>query len=262
MNATKTTYGPWMRAPMKTKMLAPYQCRGVVYCQSMVTREASYARPNLPSLLVSNAMKQGPNLGIGISDKELDELAKIADELGVNSSLFAASCAAPTSIVDRGKESIAPLLTSEFELGSPSKGDYAIIAEYEHIVLPIDLDPGSLPKVSQSVGSSCMMQIIGIEHGTIDVPKARKPGLPLCARERTVKRVSSSHHRRSLPPTDSRKVDIDEATRSNKRSRHGKHQSSLSTKHSRSGNDLADATEDKDMGLDMAEAVEQPRPVH
>ncbi|KAK8685751.1 hypothetical protein V6N13_124786 [Hibiscus sabdariffa] len=151
---------------------------------------------------VSTAIEQALNPGIGISPKELDELTKIADELGVNSSLFVVACVAPTIVVDRGKEPIATLLNSGFEHGSSSKGVDAIIVEQvnvstggietvtacatieqiqEHIVLPTDLDPGSLSKVSQYAGSSCMMQILGIEHETLDVPKAGKPGLsPVC----------------------------------------------------------------------------------
>ncbi|KAK8978815.1 hypothetical protein V6N11_048087 [Hibiscus sabdariffa] len=109
MNATTTPYGPWMRAPT-----TPYQRWEVVYCQPMVIKEASVGvklkdqsyddasstQQNLPSLQVSTAIEQTPNSGIGISDKELDELAKIADELRVNPSLFVASCAAPTVVVD------------------------------------------------------------------------------------------------------------------------------------------------------------------
>ncbi|KAK8494581.1 hypothetical protein V6N13_028957 [Hibiscus sabdariffa] len=44
---------------------------------------ASSTQQNLPSLQVSTAIEQTPNSGIGISDKELDELAKIADELRI-----------------------------------------------------------------------------------------------------------------------------------------------------------------------------------
>ncbi|KAK8649389.1 hypothetical protein V6N13_130118 [Hibiscus sabdariffa] len=80
--------------------------------------------------------------------------------------------------------------------------------------------------------------------------------------EGAVKWVSSLHRHQSLPPTDNSKVDIDEAARSNKRSRHGKHRSSSSTKLSRSSNYLVDTTKDKDKGFDMAEVAEQPRPVH
>ncbi|KAK8682835.1 hypothetical protein V6N13_055207 [Hibiscus sabdariffa] len=80
--------------------------------------------------------------------------------------------------------------------------------------------------------------------------------------EGVVRRVSSSHRCKSLPSKDGIKVDVDEAARSNKRSRHGKHRSSSSTKRSRLGNDLVDATKEREMSLEMAEAVEQPRLVY
>ncbi|KAK8483334.1 hypothetical protein V6N12_000464 [Hibiscus sabdariffa] len=76
-NAKTTPYGPWMRAPMETKRPAPYQRQGIA-----------------------------PNPGVGISDKELDELDKIADELGVDSTLFAYPNSAPIDVIARGKEPI------------------------------------------------------------------------------------------------------------------------------------------------------------
>ncbi|KAK8990018.1 hypothetical protein V6N11_008537 [Hibiscus sabdariffa] len=61
-----------------------------------------------------------------------------------------------------------------------------------------------------------------------------------------------------FPPNDGSKVDsVDATAHSHKRSLHGKHHSSSSAKCSRSGTDLADATKDKTMTLEMAEAVEQ-----
>ncbi|KAL4284634.1 hypothetical protein GQ457_16G010150 [Hibiscus cannabinus] len=77
-----------------------------------------------------------------------------------------------------------------------------------------------------------------------------------------IKKGSTSHRRRSLPLSESSKCDNDEAARVYKRSRHGKHRSSSSTKRSRSGTDLDDATKNKELGLAMAEAGEQPRLEH
>ncbi|KAK9042232.1 hypothetical protein V6N11_017309 [Hibiscus sabdariffa] len=74
MNAKTTLYGPWMRAPIETKRTLPFQRRGVVH-----------------------------NPGMRISEKGLDALAEIADELGVDSLRFRDSNAAPIVDVANGK---------------------------------------------------------------------------------------------------------------------------------------------------------------
>ncbi|KAK8628096.1 hypothetical protein V6N13_063808 [Hibiscus sabdariffa] len=111
-NAKTTPYGPWMRAPMETKRPAPYQRQGIA-----------------------------PNPGVGISDKELDELDKIADELGVDSTLFAYPNSAPIDVI-------------------------------AHLIL------GSLAKVNKSVGSSSMLQVQGIEPEATNVLSGGESCLP------------------------------------------------------------------------------------
>ncbi|KAK8534620.1 hypothetical protein V6N13_081058 [Hibiscus sabdariffa] len=167
-------------------------------------------------------------------------------------------------------------------------------------MLLAELVPGSLANVNKSIGSPCMMHDQGIDPGSTAVPKDREPyqpprndrqvvvlndtdaggvksddprkvvapvpAAPIVLHEGADSHMAAppipSHRRKSLPPTEGSKVDADETARSNKRSQYIKHRPSSSTKRYLSGNDLVDATTEKDMGLDMAEAIEQPRPVH
>ncbi|KAK8563669.1 hypothetical protein V6N13_006096 [Hibiscus sabdariffa] len=123
-------------------------------------------------------------------------------------------------------------------------------------------DVGGIKPVDlrKSIGSPAAPRALHV--GT--VPQASKPvhREPDSLSEGVVRKIASSHRRKSVTPTEGSNVDVDEVARSNKRSRLGKQRSSSSTKCSRSGNDLVDDTKEKDAGLDMAEAVEQPRPEH
>ncbi|KAK8533054.1 hypothetical protein V6N12_076335 [Hibiscus sabdariffa] len=293
MSVSTTPYDPWMRAPMETKRPPPYQRRDIVYCQPLVIGESASFALNHAPLQVSKTIDQVANPGGGISEKELDELAKIADELGVNSTMFTDPATAPIVVDDHGKKPMTPMLMPgieprQFAHGGIETGsagaDVTQIPENE--VLNVDLDPGSFTKVSKFVGSSSILHDQGIDRGTVDTLKDAELAAPLNADpvavpnaeshnvvpvmlsskvlpeeatnlvEVAVKRAPTSHRRRSLPPTDDSKVESEEAARAHKRSRHGKHRSSSSTKRSRSGNDLLDATKDKDISLEMAEAVE------
>ncbi|KAK8628727.1 hypothetical protein V6N13_009310 [Hibiscus sabdariffa] len=127
------------------------------------------------------------NSKMGISDKELNALAEIVDELAF---------AIPSS--DMHKQADNSILPRSFDLGA----------------------------LSNLVNSATFSNA----HTVVD----------------------------PFPPNDGSKVDsVDATAHSHKRSLHGKHHSSSSAKCSRSGTDLADATKDKTMTLEMAEAVEQ-----
>ncbi|KAK8621626.1 hypothetical protein V6N13_081059 [Hibiscus sabdariffa] len=110
-----------MRAPMETKRPPPYQRRGIVYCHFMVIKDASSTKVSQPPLQQSAAIK-APNLGVGISNKELDELAKIVDELSVDSTLFEGPTAAPMVAIYRRKKPLELMLIAGIEPGSSSKG--------------------------------------------------------------------------------------------------------------------------------------------
>ncbi|KAK8500847.1 hypothetical protein V6N12_011494 [Hibiscus sabdariffa] len=194
-----------MRAPMETKRLTPYQGRGIVYYRPLVIGEASSSKMNQPSLQFSNVVEKVPNSAVGISDKELDELAKIADELGVNSTLFVDSNVVLVGVADHGKDPIEPMMLTGIEPGSSSKDVGVVLAEQNNLsiggidtgsaciaiektpeqdMLIADLVPGSLAKVSKTVGSSYIMQGQGIEQGTVDAIKAGENCMPPCAKGR------------------------------------------------------------------------------
>ncbi|KAK8691214.1 hypothetical protein V6N13_074732 [Hibiscus sabdariffa] len=364
VNATTTPYGPWMRAPMDTRRPPPYQHKGIVYC------EVNTALTTISQQVPSTVPMANP--GGGISEKELVELAQIANDLGVNSSMFADPVVVSTEVEACGQKPMQPVLQAGIETGSSSKDNDPshaghtdlVIAGVEigtmaadpilhknKMVLAVDPDPGSLGKMNSLATSSSILQVQEIEHGTPKVvhtdagPPVSKgdaqflasritnpavePTVKLCPAVRHVvesraamesnmesrkavepavvsrkavepvverhkamepaveprnaaqglkphkeiswgttlsdgiiKKGSISHRRRSLPPSESSKCDTDDAARANKRSRQGKHRSSSSSKRSRSGTDLDDAMKNKELGLEMAEAGEQPRPEH
>ncbi|KAK8614080.1 hypothetical protein V6N13_122455 [Hibiscus sabdariffa] len=140
----------------------------------------------------------------------------------------------------------------------------------DHMVLPRDLDRGTLPPVIQPADSSCVMQLSSVPTSldVIAAMKAESHGVITAAaktmtidegnvdpKEGVVKRVSSSHRCKSLPPNDGSKLDFEEVARLHKRSRHEKHRSSSSTKRFCSENDLVDAIKENFVNLEMVKAI-------
>ncbi|KAK8672610.1 hypothetical protein V6N13_110975 [Hibiscus sabdariffa] len=270
---------------METKGPPPYQRRGIVYYHAMVIGDASYTKVSQPPLQES-AATEAPKSGVGISDKELDELAKIVDKLGIDSTLFEGPDVAHIAAIYRGKKLIEPMLIAGIEPGSSSKGVYGDLSEQnklsmggietesacivvdkiqEHDVLLTDLVPRSLAKVAvlddPDAGGVKLVDPRKVVTPVLVAPKVLHEGADLhkvaapfpqetkqlyggvdTLSEGVVRKGSSSHRHKSLPPMEGSKVDAEEAAHSNKRSRHEKHHPSSSTKRSLSRNDLVDAT--------------------
>ncbi|KAK8626147.1 hypothetical protein V6N13_133799 [Hibiscus sabdariffa] len=131
----------------------------------------------------------------------------------------------------------------------------------EHEALTVDLDPGSISKVSKLVGSSLVVQVQGSNPGNMATPNvdgvtlpptcnsmlaetastvpvvlppaevqaAALPMLPSKGLTDTtgnlaeggVKRAATSHHRRSLPSLEGSKIENKDVARANKRKSHG-----------------------------------------
>ncbi|KAK8506290.1 hypothetical protein V6N12_019981 [Hibiscus sabdariffa] len=231
VTAKTIPYGPWMRAPIETRRPLPSQRWGVVYWHPTIVGDSTITWPKQPLPNLSNAPQQVHNSGIGISEKEHDVLAEIADELGVDSLMFAGST-----------------------VGS--------------------FDPGALPTLVNSFALSNVMHAPRFDHMTHDMQCSIVAHIEqftilhcwrrlmyrlLCDSEAHIKLTPSS-----IPsPNDGNKVDnVEDVVRSHKKSRNEKHRPFSSAKCSRSGNDLVDATKDKPMNLEMAEAAEQPCPKH
>ncbi|KAK8607626.1 hypothetical protein V6N13_046235 [Hibiscus sabdariffa] len=298
MSVSTTPYDPWMRAPMETKRPPPYQRRDIVYCQPLVIGESASFALNHAPLQVSKTIDQVANPGGGISEKELDELAKIADELGVNSTMFTDPATAPIVVDDHGKKPMTPMLmpgieprsfSEATEIFSVNQGNLPmgeskldllvlmlrkfqrmrsdfrtwIFGGIDYFIFPLRIDVCRRSqhydaKLAAPLNADPVAVPNAESHNVVPVMLSSKvlPEEATNLVEVAVKRAPTSHRRRSLPPTDDSKVESEEAARAHKRSRHGKHRSSSSTKRSRSGNDLLDATKDKDISLEMAEAVE------
>ncbi|KAK8649398.1 hypothetical protein V6N13_130127 [Hibiscus sabdariffa] len=240
--------------------------------------------------------------------------------------MFVDPAVVSTEVEACGQKPMQPMLQTGIEIGfEPGVVAADPIQNKEKMVLDMGIDPGSLGKVNSLAGSSSILQVQEIEHGTpamvnMDVvPSLSKGDAKMLASiitnpavepnveprtnvganvesrtavesnvesrnavehtmeprtaaqvlqphkelacgttltDGTIKKGSMSHRRRSLPLSESSKCDNDDAARASKRSRHGKHCSSSSTKRSRSGTDLDDATKNTKLGLEMAEAGE------
>ncbi|KAL4326348.1 hypothetical protein GQ457_11G021160 [Hibiscus cannabinus] len=179
VNATTTPYWPWMRAPMDTRRPPPYQRKGIVYCE--VNTALNTISQQVPST-VTMANPSG-----GISKKELVELAQIANELGVNSSMFVDPVVVSTEVEACGQKPMQPVLQAGIETGSSSKDNdpshaghtNLVIAGVEtgtvaadpilhknKMVLVVDPDPGSLGKMNSLAVSSSILHVQEIEHET------------------------------------------------------------------------------------------------
>ncbi|KAL4383080.1 hypothetical protein GQ457_15G000430 [Hibiscus cannabinus] len=83
-NASSPPYGPWLRVPLETRKPSQSQRRGIIYVRSSSSATASSSRilnqvatPRAVPLLAAD------DVAVGLSEKELDDLASIASELGV-----------------------------------------------------------------------------------------------------------------------------------------------------------------------------------
>ncbi|KAK8579472.1 hypothetical protein V6N13_142680 [Hibiscus sabdariffa] len=83
--------------------------------------DSSTTQPKQPLSNLSNALDHVHNSRMGISEKELDALAEITDELGVDSSMFVGSYAAATIAITKGKAPLQSLLILWIDPGSSSK---------------------------------------------------------------------------------------------------------------------------------------------
>ncbi|KAK8578505.1 hypothetical protein V6N13_100341 [Hibiscus sabdariffa] len=122
VTAKTIPYGPWMRAPIETRRPLPSQRWGVVYWHPTIVGDSTITWPKQPLPNLSNAPQQVHNSGIGISEKEHDVLAEIADELGVDSLMFAGSTVGTTVASVRWKTPLEPFLIQGIDRLSSSKG--------------------------------------------------------------------------------------------------------------------------------------------
>ncbi|KAK8708961.1 hypothetical protein V6N13_059996 [Hibiscus sabdariffa] len=83
-NTSSPPYDPWMRVPIETRKPSQSQRRGIIYVRSSSSATASSSRimnqvatPKAVPLLAAD------DVVVGLSEKELDDLASIASELGV-----------------------------------------------------------------------------------------------------------------------------------------------------------------------------------
>ncbi|KAK8685496.1 hypothetical protein V6N13_041496 [Hibiscus sabdariffa] len=83
-NASSPPYGPWMRVPIERRKPSQSQRRGIIYVRPSSSATASSSRimnqvatPRAVPLLAAD------DVAVGLSKKELDDLASITSELGI-----------------------------------------------------------------------------------------------------------------------------------------------------------------------------------